>query len=232
MSLPQTYEWYFDEIPGEDVGGERPAAIPMGIGPGGLHFEVDERTALVLHFDEQTDVPPSDSAHNLDDLVPPAGMGLPTRVGGIIGGARQFDADQGFQGIELVEDATRLRRSMSIEVLMLPAGDGERRIIQRGAGGSSAERVLWGLRFERAAGFGTLQMYWQRADGSSATVPGVSFPCPEGWLLLGGARRWASETEVAVDYYVNGVPVGTVSSSHGDIDGGDGGTTLIGVTNV
>lgn len=188
------------------------------------------RTAALWHFNEPDGVLASDAAGNVGDLVAPAALTAPPRAGGIVGFGRQWSAAKGLKGSELVVDALRLRRTMSIEALFFANGDGTRFIAQRGANtGTAAERILWGLKLTRSGSSCTIQMYWQKANGTAATVPGKTFTLTTDWVYLAAVRRWASAGIVFVDYYVNDQPLGTVTSTDGDIDGGDGGTLFIGV---
>lgn len=189
-----------------------------------------KRTAALWHLDEPDGVWPSDSAGNVADLVAPAGLTAPSRAIGIVGYGRVWAAARGLKGAELVVDSTKLRRSMAVEALVFPNGDGTRLICQRGANtGTAAERVLWGLKLLKTGTACTLQMYWQKTAGSAATIAGRTFTQVTDWLYLAGVRRWVSAGSVAVDYYVNGEYIGSQTSTDGDIDGGDGGTVFIGV---
>jgi hypothetical protein len=190
------------------------------------------KTAALWHFDELSDVPPSDRAHNVADLMPPSGLTSPVRVDGIVGGARTWAAAQGLAALELVADATLLRRSMAIEAIFKPNGNGVRTIVQRGKGfGTTAERKLFALTLTVTLGTtGALQMAWQKSSGAAATVAAVTFQLPSSWLYLAATRRWLSASSVEVDYWVNDVLVGTVASADGDIEDGVGGTILVGAT--
>lgn len=188
------------------------------------------RTAALWHFDEPDGVWPSDAAHNVTDLVAPAGLTAPSRATGILGYGRTWAAARGLKGSELVVDALKLRRTMAIEVVILLNGDGTRFVCQRGANtGATAERVLWGLKVTRSGSSFTVQAYWQKSSGAAATVAAASFQLTTDWVYLAAVRRWMTVTSVAVDYYLNGEPLGTVTSADGDIEGGDAGTVFIGV---
>lgn len=229
-STPVHYAWTV----GGGGGGGGPVVGPIDvIGPGGLLFLVDERTAAVWHLDEPDGVQPSDAAGNVLDLHGVGALALPTREAGIVGHGRKWAAGQGMGAKDAIVGALKLTRTMAVEVLVMPNGDGTRTLVQRGLNdGSADERILWELKLVVAAGTGTLQMAWQRSSGAAATVPSVSFNLPpeiSPWLYVAACRRWISATLVAVDYYVNGTPVGSVTSVHGDITDGDNGTVLVGV---
>ena len=194
------------------------------------------RTAVLWRFDEpDVGVQPRDEARNIDDLVPVAGT-APAVTDAFLGPGRQFAATQAFRGAELVAHATRLRRNMALEaVLSFEAGkiaDGTYTIVARGRSGSAPERRLFGLRLETASGVVTLRMFWERAGGGQATVPGAAFIVPgttgQPFFYVAAVRRWVSTVDVLVDYYVNGQLVETTSSAHGDIVDGDGGTITVG----
>jgi uncharacterized protein YmfQ (DUF2313 family) len=208
---------------------------PDPLGPGGLLFQVDERTAAVWHFDELDGVQPSDTAGNVGDLAGVGALPMPVRAFGIVGHGRKWSSPHGLGGKDVVVDATTLTRTMALEVLVLPVGDGSRMLVQRGLNtGADAERILWSLRLAVLDGIGTLTMGWQREAGATAVVPGQDFNIPPAppyspWMYVAAVRRWISATVVEVDYYVNGGLVGTVGSGNGDIGKGSGGTVLVGV---
>ena len=197
------------------------------LGPGGLLFQVDERTAAVWHLDEPDGVQPSDEAENV--ILP-----MPVRAAGIVGHGRKWSSPHGLAGKDAVVDATALSRTMALEIVVFAQGDGTRYLLQRGLNdGTAAERILWGLRYVISGGTGTLQMVWQKLAGAAATVPGQTFAIPTDppspWLYLAAVRRWVSTAEVHVDYYVNGTLVGSTLSTDGDVAVGGDGTVLIGV---
>lgn len=233
-STPVHYAWTVGGGGGGGGGGIQPIDV---LGPGGLLFQVDERTAVVWHLDEPDGVQPSDAAGNVNDLAGVGTLTPPLRAAGIVGHGRKWAAGNGLGAKDFVAGATRLTRTMAAEVIVYPNGDGVRTLVQRGLNdGTGPEAILWALKLTVSGGTGTLQMAWQRAGGGAATVPGVSFDLPPPpppdfpWIYVAAVRRWIAADEVGVDYYVNGVPVGSTSSSHGDIaDGGDG-TVLVGVT--
>jgi hypothetical protein len=190
------------------------------------------RTAALLRFNEAADyVRPVDEAGSLSPLFVPAGLTAPAKVDGIVGGARAYTAARGFHGTEAVAGSTRLLRDVTLEAIVdLPwaSTDGTYRIVTRGKGTSAAERELYGLQVVATGGVVQLQMRWQRSSGAAATVPAVTVEPPSGWLYAAAVRRWVSTTEVVVDYYLNGEHAGQVTSAHGDLADGIGGTMLIG----
>lgn len=192
-------------------------------------------TSILIGFNEPAGLLPTDVAGGLLDLVVPATASEPARVEGVLGGARYFDgALRGYVALEKTVGQTKLHRTMSIEaVLHITASESlTRTIVQRGKGDSAAERLLWALKINFVSGTTwSLQMAWQRASGAAATVPAANFTMPsDGIVYVAAVRRWKSLTSVDVDYYVNGIPIGTINSAHGDIQDGDGGTTLVGLT--
>lgn len=204
-----------------------------------MRLPLDPTTVYLAHFDEtQTHQMPADSTGNCLPLAQPAGLGRPTSVDGIVSRARQWAATQGFQCTEAVADSTRITRDCTIEaVANLPwaTTNGTYRLLTRGKSGSTAERELYGLQMVVTGAPGApvvkLQMRWQDAAGVAATVPSVTFvppTAPTPWLYLAATRRWLSTTSVEVAYYCNGVLLGTVTSSQGDIGNGSGGTMLVG----
>lgn len=191
------------------------------------------RTAILLKFNERyTGIPPSDLAGGLVDLTPPTGLGTPDSVEAMVGRGREFTPAKAYEALEATANQTRLRRTMAIEAIVdlsnIRQDDGTYTIISRGKGNSSAERTLWGLHIVIAGAVATLQMFWQKAGGTDATVTGANFVAVDDYVYVAAVRRWEDDGQVYVDYYVNGLPIGTASSSDGDIENGANGTTLVG----
>jgi hypothetical protein len=194
------------------------------------------RTAALIRFNEaRTYDFPVDVTGSLAPLAPPAGLTAPESDDGIVGRARVWGASSGYHAAEAIAGATRLLRDVTVEAIaLLPwqSTNGTYRLVTRGKGTSDAERELYGLQVVVTGAPGApvvkLQMRWQVVGGASATVPGVTFEPPAGWLYLAAVRRWVSAASVAVDYYVNGELAGTVTSTGGNIGDGDGGTMMIG----
>jgi len=190
------------------------------------------RSAALFHFDEVSEVDPSDQVGNSLDLMTPSTLTKPIRTDGILGGARLWAASQGFQAKESVSESLRLIRSMAIEAVVNIQGDGTRVLVQRGSlvGGGLDERILYSLKLTVASGVGTLQMAWQKSGGTNATVAGKDFTMPTGWIYVAASRRWISATSVEVRYWVNDRSIGSVTTTDGDIENGIGGTLLVGAT--
>lgn len=193
-------------------------------------------TSILLGMNEPEGLQPSDVAGGLLDLAPPAGFTAPIFATGVLGGARRWNgaAGYGLVALEKTANQTRHHRTMSIEVVCFisQVTTTARTFIQRGKGDSAAERTLWALKLNFVAGTTwSLQMHWQRSGGTDAVVPPSNFSMPaDGILYLAAVRRWKSLTSVDVDYYVNGLKIGTVNSGHGDIADGTAGTTMVGLT--
>lgn len=195
------------------------------------------RTAVLLRFSESdTAIRPQDLAGGLNDLVAATGLDVPATALGVLGRARLWDDDQGFQTSEKTVGQTQLRRDVTIEaVVQIPwmTTNGTYLFCQRGKGNSAAERILYGLQLVVTGAPGapavTLQMKWQKSSGAAATVNGVAFTPTAGWWYIAAARRWLSASSVEVEYFVNGRSIGVVTSADGDIEDGTGGTFYVGV---
>lgn len=190
-------------------------------------------TKIVLHFDEPaTTMRPEDAAGSLQPLAPANAGQTPAVADGAVGGGRLFAVNKGFIASEAVVDATKLRRSMTIEaILKYTASAGiEQTIICRGKKtGTAAERRLWCLSIVDVAGVQKLRSAWDRSGGTAAVVPDLTFTPPAGFMYLAAVREWASATVATVSYYVNGLFVGSVTSAEANIEDGDAGTTQIGI---
>lgn len=186
-------------------------------------------------FDEQL---VKDEIGNLDDFELAVGFTYPAVANSLTGRGRLFE-DTLFPGIEAEEavvDSTRLLRDCTIIALIawddFDASDMDNVLIQRGSGGSDAERVLWGARLITGAD-PFLQMFWQTAAGVDEDATAVAF---DNDLLTPGVdfiqvafiREWVSTTEVIVTYMVNDVVIGQVTSTVGDIGNGIGGGVHLG----
>ena len=180
---------------------------------------------------------PSDLAGGLKDMAGDAAttpaLVRPVVADGLLGYARQFGDGVGLVAAEETAGQTLLARDVTLEVLVnfdIASATGGNAIIQRGKGGSSAERILYGLRLDKySATQAELVMYWHEVGSSvDVDVVGARFTIPAGWLYLWAIRRWRSLTEVEVIFGINGNEVARVTETAGDIGDGTGGTTLVG----
>lgn len=194
--------------------------------------------ALYLFTESESTVQPLDRSANCTplrgDATPTPALEMPDLDVGLVGYGRLFDADKGLVGYEVETNAVRLLRSMTIEAVLSFANgkdaDGTYTIAARGAGISSAERTLWGLKIVTSSSgtVHTLQAFAQESSGGSAVIPGVTFVVPDGFFYVACVRRYTSKTSVSFDYYVNGEIIGTTTSSDGDFGNGVGGRHMVG----
>lgn len=195
------------------------------------------KTAALFHFEEVAGLQPHDAVGGLDDLVVPAGLTTPPIVDGIFGRARSFPSGSGFEGLELVANQLRLRRSMSIEAIVsidaLRQVNGRHTIIARGRRGAVGERRLFSLFVDVTGAPGApvckLGMGWDQGT-APAYVPGVYFDVTApGFVYLCVTREWVSAGVVRVSYYANDKALGTFTVTGGAIADGDGGHTTVGM---
>lgn len=196
------------------------------------------RTAILLPFSEaHDDVWPTDRAGNVKDMTGDASTSpalvRPVVTEGLLGYARQFGDDIGLVAAEEVAGSTLLTRDLTIEAIVnydIASATGAGCIIQRGKGGSAAERVVWGLRLDKYSSTeADLVLYWREVGSTTdVDVAGVRFTVPTGWLYLWVIRRWRSATEVECIFGINDNEVSRVTETAGDIGDGTGGSVLVG----
>ncbi len=197
---------------------------------------------VMLRFDEPKDeVLPSDADGVLEDLRAPDGAALPQVVTGIVGFAREFvpgndtvltakDADVG---------ASLFTRTVSIQTILRWDIDDQAAaaspgvVICRGIGGSSSERVAYGLELRvvnAGARIGEVRMFWENLAGDRYTAIGGQFRLGRASevLMLTAVRRWSSQRDVVVRYYLGDRMLNEAVAFAGEIGGGTTGTTVIG----
>lgn len=140
-----------------------------------------------------------------------------------------------------------------------PANLSTRTIVRRGIGNSEAERVLYELQIDLATPRLRMRWErpWAEVDGPVlpsffCDVPRFMFLCRDTWstsvesaaiwvppapsldgliwVYVAAVREWRSPTDVLVSFYVDGQLLDEVETDLGDIEGGDGGTLLVGST--
>ena len=199
-------------------------------------------TIILLNFDEPEDaLGAADETGNLVDLLPEiyaTALTTPAVVAGLGGYARRFGDGDGLGAFPAVADVTELRRDLTVEAIVSPDlvngfADGVNgTIIAKGQydlGGQPEERTLFGLRLvPTAADLARLELFWQVAGPADASVPGVEFKPPAGWLYLVAVREWISTSEVRVSYYAQGRLLLEAVSTDGDIAEGGGGELSVG----
>jgi len=195
--------------------------------------------ALFPLAEVHTEIFPVDATGNVGDLGPdgsstPA-LELPAVATSLTGRGRSFGDDLGLVGSEAVAGATKLLRDCTVRGFLRYALDqhsiGDKgTLVARGVQGSAAERILFGVEFEKTT---TTKMKvrarWQEGDGTDAVVAGVEFTPPDGeFFHVGVVRRWLSTSEVEVEYVINEALIGSETVTEGDLDNGVDGTLTIG----
>lgn len=205
-----------------------------------MFLGLDAVTAGLWRFDEQVaSVRPVDLAGKIAPLGPVVGGSIPPVATGMAGKARTFTgAGFGFKGAEVVSEATRLRRSMTVEAIVKYAQNGARQVITcRGKkDGTATERRLFSVSIIRTGGVDKLSFEWDRTSGTAAVVGDITFVPPSGWFYVAAVREWSSAALATVTAYVGymagDVPVftrlGSVTSTEADIEDGSGGEFTIG----
>jgi len=198
-----------------------------------MRFQIDDATAACWHFDEpKTAVLPNDATGHTTPLQRVIAGQVPAVVAGLAGPARRFQEGYAFQTGEAPEapGALRLRRSMTLEAVLTYTPSSAPQVIAcRGKRNDTGEERLWCVALAQIGG-PVLRFDWDRASGAEAS--GASIPLgtlPAGFFYLAVVREWLSTTSCTVHAFVNGVLVGSATSSQADIENGDGGSTTIGV---
>lgn len=189
----------------------------------GLDLSAKDKTGNVFDFLGDPAASP--------ELVAPAIIS-----GTLTGRGRVFGGDIGMVAKESVADVTRLTRDCTIRAFVRyeidNAIDGDTGVIvSRGLrDGTGPERQLFSLEVERIdSATLSLRMVWEEADGTEAATAGKEFiPQPNEFIFVAAARTWISETEVKVEYVVNGVDLGSEVVSAGNIGEGVDGTIIVG----
>lgn len=209
---------------------------------GGLGL-VDPSAVMLIRFDElETATRPQDETGVCQDFdvgVTPVATVMPTKVAAVLGRGRLFNgATMALTARDLVPGATLLTRDASIQVVLTWDVAGQNAagtpgtIISRGLGGSSAERVCYGLRVDvvNAATFtGLVRWYWQDVAGVEKLQTGAQVVITPGqYTMLTATRRWVSPTQVELAYYVGDQLLGAVTSVDGSIGGGTTGALQLG----
>jgi hypothetical protein len=196
-------------------------------------------TVALFRFAEVADevfaVDDAGSSHDLgDDPGSTPALGMPPVVTSLTGRGREFGDDLGLQADEAVSDSLRLLRDCTVRAFLSYAigqhNNGDRgTLCLRGVQGSTAERMLFGVEFERIdATTLELRARWEEGGGTDAVVAGAQFTCPDGFFHVAVVRRWLTTTSVTVEYYVNDELIGSETVSEGDIGEGSGGTLTVG----
>jgi hypothetical protein len=206
------------------------------------------RTVVLLHFAEPVSTfKPHDAMGELADLGVVAGITMPEVADAFTGLGRDFvpASTRGLTAADQADGDTLLTRNCTVQVLTtIRAGSAAawpRALVVRGLGGSSAERVSFGLEVDEVAvpaDHLELRWYWEdEAGAQQSPVSGGTFKAPatdDEFLLLTATRRWVSIDQVVVRYYVNEHLIGEVDttatgvSGSGSIGGGTTGSTSIG----
>jgi len=210
--------------------------------PGALGL-VDRSAVMLIRFDEvDAATRPQDETgvcEDFDVVSTPVATVMPLQAAASLGRGRLFNgATMGLSAVDKDPGATLLTRDMSIQVAMSwdaaaqDAAGTPGTIVSRGLGGSSAERVCYGLRFDvvdAATYTGLIRWYWQDVAGVEKLQDGAEVAMPPGqYTLLTATRRWVSPTEVELHYYVGDQLIGSVTSADGSIGGGTTGTLQLG----
>ncbi len=197
---------------------------------------------VMLRFDEpHTDVLPSDATESLEDLRVGEGATMPEVVIGVVGFAREFVADDGtvLQAVDREDGDSLYTQTVSVQAILRWDIDDQADaaapgvIIARGVGGSSSERVAYALELRvinAGARIGELRWFWEDLDGNRYTAVGGQFKLTAAseTILLTAVRRWSSQREVLVRYYLGDQLLNEAVADDVDIGGGTSGTTTIG----
>lgn len=186
-------------------------------------WQLNERERSVWPVDELANV----------ELSPTGGPGntLPVIAELGDGAARTLGTSATMDGSELVADSTRITRSVTIRALVHfegATGGPTGSLIQRGIGGSAAERILWGMEIAFSGSTRTLRARWQEQNGTEADTLGASYSAKAGRRYLAIVRSWLQDDTVDVFYYVDGKLIGSENAERGDIGEGSGGTIVLG----
>jgi hypothetical protein len=200
-----------------------------------LDSSADAETVALWHFDEtSTQQRPQDVQGHLE----PLGLALPVWpdvVDARFGKGRQFSTVQAFKTAETAAGAGKLRltRSLTVEAVVTyaPVDGAVQQLVLHGDAAALGSCYLYGVAIARVAGQDYLRFRWQRSGLTHATVPDLAVTLPSGDFYLAAVREWISTAEVKVHWYINGQHVGSVTSAHGDIDGGSTGGLTIGARN-
>lgn len=210
--------------------------------PGALGL-VDRTAAMLIRFDEiDAATRPRDATGVCEDFdvnVTPVATAMPPVVAATLGRGRLFNgASMGLATTDKDPGATLLTRDMSIQVVLTwdaaaqDAAGTPGTIVSRGLGGSAAERVCYGLRFDvvDAPSFtGLIRWYWQDVSGVEKLQDGAEVCMPPGqYTMITATRRWIGPAEVELRYYVGDQLIGSVTSADGSIGGGTTGTLQLG----
>lgn len=209
---------------------------------GGLGL-VDVEARLLIRFDEiETTTRPQDETGVCEDFdvgITPVATAMPSKIDAVLGRGRLFNGGTtGLATRDKDPGSTLFTRDMSIQVVIGWDAEGQDAagipgtIVSRGLGGSSAERVCYGLRLDviDAPTFtGLIRWYWQDVAGVEKLQDGAQVVIePAQYTMLTATRRWVSPTQVELAYYVGDRLLGTVTSADGSIGGGTTGALQLG----
>lgn len=202
------------------------------------------RTVLMLPLDEvASTAPPTDAAGQLDPLTPPTGLEMPDVVDGWTGPtARDFVAADatGLEAVDATDGLTLAPRDCSIECLVSIRAESvaswPRTIVQRGRGGSAAERINYRLTVQELGSPASPQhlevtLDWEDAAGNLVSPSsGATFlaPAESAFLHLVATRRVERDLFVT-RYYVDGELIGEADAPVAGVGGATTGHTLVGV---
>jgi len=206
--------------------------------PGAIGL-IDVDPMMVIRFTEPSRFSlPQDDGRVCQDFNTRDGLlNMPDLADGVVGQARYFSGDQeGLFSRDVVPGATVSTRDVSIQCIInwdfanQIANSGTRAtIVARGAGGSAAERVCYGLRIVAGGGnLGGIQMFWQSESGATFDAPALSVPFENGFTMITVTRRWIDGNMSNVRYYIGRELLQNVDWPHGDIGGGTTGAMQIG----
>ena len=197
---------------------------------------------VMLRFDEPTtEVLPSDATGSLEDLRAGEDATLPEVVTGVVGYAREFVAADltALQAIDADPGASLYTRTVSVQAILRwdiddqddAAAPGV--IICRGIGGTSSERVAYGLELRvinAGARIGELRWFWENLAGERYDAIGGQFQLGRAreTMLLTAVRRWTTGRDVVVRYYLGDRLLNEAVVDDAEIGGGTTGTTTIG----
>lgn len=191
-------------------------------------------TVAGWEFRELADeVRPVDDTGNVDPLATPAGNTTPAVVQDSFGRSREFGDLKSFEAADAITDATLVNRDATLRAILDFKIDNfvdtDVGVLLERHGAASA--IAFAVELERvSAATLRLRAFWD-GPGASATT-GIIFVKPTGVFEIAVVRTWNSETDVDVDYYVNGDLIFTENVAEGAIAPTSGGLIVIGRNGV
>jgi len=209
------------EVPPSPPAGPEVVEAEQGTGTGGIGFRLDDETRVLLRLDEPEDwLQPTDEAEGLEDMAP---VESGSHVGtGLIGRCREGALLHGLVAEERTPGGLNLSRSMTFEAIAYWNRDtGHRHVIAHGGTQSldGDDHTLWEVGLE--ASTETITLRHNSALAAITCTIACALPA-DSWFYLAIVRRWISTASLTYEAYVNGVLIGSTTSTSADISGATG----------